>query len=136
LAAAAALGIVMAHYGRPQFDSLMILSRLTEGFGFSLAGSTQSAYNDIDNVLLSHYGMNISNGLYTMAYRIVDIATIPITALDLAALLRYSRQSQKGVNRVVRLSLRLAKRATLLGIIMLSCFFRITTYTVHRQHWI
>jgi O-antigen/teichoic acid export membrane protein len=123
LAAAAASGIVMASYGRPQLDSRIILSRLTEGFGFSLAGSTQSAYNDIDKALLSHYGMNIANGLYTMAYRVVDIATIPITALDTAALPRFFRQSQKGVNSVVSISVRLAKRAALLGIIMSSCLF-------------
>jgi O-antigen/teichoic acid export membrane protein len=123
LAAAAATGIVMARYGRPQFDSSIILSRLTEGFGFSLAGSTQSAYNDIDKALLSHYGMNIANGLYTMAYRIVDIATIPVTALDNAALPRYFRQSREGVKSVVSLSVRLAKRAALLGIIMSCCLF-------------
>jgi O-antigen/teichoic acid export membrane protein len=123
LAAVAASVIVMASYGRPQLDSRIILSRLTEGFGFSLAGSTQSAYNDIDKALLSHYGMNIANGLYTMAYRVVDIATIPITALDSAALPRYFRQSQKGVKCVVSISVKLAKRAALLGIIMSSCLF-------------
>jgi O-antigen/teichoic acid export membrane protein len=123
LAAAAASGIVMERYGRPQFDSRIILSRLTEGFGYSLAGATQSAYNDIDKTLLSHYGMNIANGLYAMAYRVVDIATIPITALDTAALPRYFRQSQKGVNSLVGLSVRLAKRAALLGIIMSCCLF-------------
>jgi O-antigen/teichoic acid export membrane protein len=123
LAATAASGIVMARYGRPQFDSRIILSRLTEGFGFSFAGSTQSAYNDIDKALLSHYGMNIANGLYTMAYRVVDIATIPITALDMAALPRYFRQSREGVESVVGISVRLAKRAAFLGIIMSSCLF-------------
>jgi O-antigen/teichoic acid export membrane protein len=123
LAAAAASGIVVMRYGRPQLDSRIILSRLTEGFGFSLAGSTQSAYNDIDKALLSHYGMNIANGLYTMAYRVVDIATIPITALDTAALPRYFRQSQKGVKSVVGISVRLARRAALLGIIMSGSLF-------------
>lgn len=123
LAAAAASVFVMARYGRPQFDSRIIRSKLTEGFGFSLAGSTQSAYNDIDKALLSHYGMNIANGLYTMAYRVVDIATIPVTALDNAALPRYFRQSREGVKSVVSLSVRLAKRAALLGIIMSACLF-------------
>ena len=123
LAAAAASGIVVMRYGRPQLDSRIILSRLTEGFGFSLAGSTQSAYNDIDKALLSHFGMNIANGLYTMAYRVVDIATIPITALDTAALPRYFRQSQKGVKSVVGISVRLARRAALLGIIMSGSLF-------------
>ncbi len=123
LAATAASGIVMARFGRPQFDARIILLRLSEGFGFSLAGSTQSAYNDIDKALLSHYGMNIANGIYTMAYRVVDIATIPITALDTAALPRYFRQSQKEVRSLAGISVRLAKRAAFLGIIMSSCLF-------------
>jgi len=47
-----------------------------EGIGYSFASSTTSIYNDIDKTMLSHYGMNFANGVYTMAYRIIDIATM------------------------------------------------------------
>lgn len=123
LAALVASAIVLARYGRPRFVPRLLLARLGEGLNFSLAGSTQSAYNDIDKTMLSHYGMNVANGIYSMAYRLVDLATIPVTALDAAALPRYFRQSRQGAASVVGLSVRLAWRAALLGILMSGCMF-------------
>ena len=123
LAALAGSAIVIARYGRPRFVSRLLLTHLSEGLNFSFAGSTQSAYNDIDKTMLSHYGMNVANGIYTMAYRIVDIATIPVTALDAAALPRYFRQSTQGAASVVGLSVRLAWRAALIGVLMSGCMF-------------
>jgi O-antigen/teichoic acid export membrane protein len=123
VAAISASMIVMARYGSPQFSPRILLLRLSEGLGFSFCGSSQSTYNDLDKTMLSHYGMNIANGLYTMAYRIVDVANIPITALDAAALPRYFRQSKEGIANVTSLAVRLAKRAALLGIVMSCCLF-------------
>jgi O-antigen/teichoic acid export membrane protein len=123
LSAIVASAIVTAHYGYPQFSHRIFFSKLGEGFSFSLAGSTQSAYNDIDKAMLSHYGMNVANGIYTMAYRIVDVSTVPVTALDAAALPRYFRRRREGARNVANLSVRLAKRAALLGIIMSACMF-------------
>ncbi|MGA9069057.1 MAG: flippase [Terracidiphilus sp.] len=123
LSALVASAIVMMRYGGPKFAPRIFFSRFGEGFGFSLAGSTQSAYNDIDKTMLSHYGMNVANGIYTMAYRIVDVSTVPVTALDAAALPRFFRQSQEGPRAVASLSVRLAKRAALLGITMSACMF-------------
>jgi len=123
LSAIVASAAVTTHYGHPHFGTRIFFSRLGEGFGFSLAGSTQSAYNDIDKAMLSHYGMNVANGIYTMAYRIVDVATVPVNSLDAAALPRFFRQSRENANSVASLSIRLAKRAALLGIIMSVCMF-------------
>ena len=101
----------------------LLVARLGEGLNFSFAGSTQSAYNDIDKAMLSHYGMNVANGIYTMAYRIVNIATIPVSALDAAALPRYFRRSQQGAHAVKNLSFRLAWRAASSGLLMSGCMF-------------
>jgi len=123
LAAVAGCTIVILRYGAPAFSLRLLLSRLGEGLNFSVAGSTQSVYNDIDKTMLSHYGMNIANGIYTMAYRIVDVATIPISALDAAALPRYMRQSSQGAATVRNLSIRLAGRAALVGLLAAVCMF-------------
>jgi len=123
LAAITGAVIVTKRFGRPQFSLRVLRSKLAEGLGFSLGGSAQSIYNDIDKTMLSHYGMNLQNGIYTMAYRIVDIATIPIAALDSAAMPRYFRQTREGLESVVLLSIRLAKRAALFGMIMSACLF-------------
>lgn len=118
LSAVTASAMVMAKYGRPQFVPCIFLSKLSEGFGFSLAGSTQSSYNDFDKTMMSHYGMNVANGIYTMAYRIVDLSTVPVNALDVAALPRFFRKSGEGAYSVASLSVRLAIRAALLGLFM------------------
>lgn len=123
LAAIVGSVIILARYGRPRFMPRLLFARLGEGLNFSLGGSTQSAYNDIDKAMLSHYGMNVANGIYTLAYRIVNLATIPVTALDAAALPRYFRQNQQGASAVHHLSARLAWRAVLVGLLMSGCMF-------------
>ncbi|MGA2351633.1 MAG: flippase [Terracidiphilus sp.] len=123
LAAVVATTLITARFGLPRLSLSLFASRLGEGLNFSFASSTQSIYNDVDKTMLSHYGMNMANGIYTMAYRIVDVATIPISSLDSAALPRFFRQSRDGSSSVVRLSVQLAGRAALLGIISAICLF-------------
>lgn len=123
LAALIGFAVVMALYGRPRFQPRLLLRRLGEGLNFSLAGSSQFAYNDIDKVMLSHFGMNVANGIYTMAYRIVDFATVPVTALDSAALPRYFRKSHEDAATVRQLALRLAWRAAIVGAITAGCMY-------------
>ena len=123
VAALIASAVVMVLYGRPRFQALLLLKRLREGLNFSLAGSSQFAYNDIDKVMLSHYGMNLANGIYTMAYRIVNFTTVPVTALDSAALPRYFRKSHEGIAAVRGLSVRLAWRAALIGVLAAGLMF-------------
>lgn len=115
--------IVTVRFGRPRFASTIFHSKAIEGFSYSLGGSSQSVYNDIDKTLLSHYGMNVQNGIYTMAYRVIDMATMPVTAMDSAALPRYFRKSSEGLANVRALSFRLAKRAAFLGLLLSSCTY-------------
>lgn len=122
-AALVASAIVTARLGAPILSPKLLLSRAGEGFGFSLSGSSQSAYNDIDKAMLSHYGMNVANGIYTMAYRIVDLATIPVNSLDAAVLPRFCRDGQDRPREVASLSFKLATRSALFGIVIAVCLF-------------
>lgn len=123
LAAIAGVALVTKRYGRPRFSPRVSVAKFGEGFNFSIASSTQSVYNDIDKTLLSHYGMNVANGIYTIAYRVVDIATIPILALDAAVLPRFFRQQHGSVQDIRKLSRRLTKRAALLGLAAAALMF-------------
>jgi O-antigen/teichoic acid export membrane protein len=122
-AAIAGTAIVTMQFGRPKFMPRLFVERFGEGFNFSFAGSTQSVYNDIDKTMLSHYGMNVANGLYTMAYRIVDIAALPVSAVDSAVLPRFFRQGVENPESVAGLSTRLARRAALLGLAIAAAMF-------------
>jgi O-antigen/teichoic acid export membrane protein len=111
ISAIVAVVIVTIQFGRPQFSPRLFIKHGVEGLGYSFASSTASIYNDIDKTMLSHYGMNLANGIYTMAYRVIDIATIPIVAIRDAALPRLFQRGHSGIAPAAELSYRLLKRA-------------------------
>jgi len=115
LAACITLVTVTVSYGRPRFDAKLFARRAPEGLGFAVAMSTSSLYNDLDKTMLSHYGMNQANGIYSMAYRIVEIATIPIFSIRDAAMPRFFRFGRAGIAASADLSNRLMRRTLSLG---------------------
>jgi O-antigen/teichoic acid export membrane protein len=118
-----AISAVTISFGRPQFDPKLLLRRGLEGLGYSFASSTVSVYNDVDKTMLSHYGMNAANGIYSMAYRIVDVATVPIYSIREAALPRLFKQGRAGISESSLLSYRLLKRALPLSLLSSVCMF-------------
>ena len=71
------------------FPPRLLFKNAAEGLGFSFASSTTSVYNDLDKAMLSRYGMMAANGVYSMAYKVVDISCVPIRSLHSAALPRF-----------------------------------------------
>jgi O-antigen/teichoic acid export membrane protein len=114
--AAVAFGIVTRFFGLPSFSPSLLVKRAAEGFVFAISGSTTAVYNDIDKVVLSHFGMNRANGIYSMAYRVVNIGTMPITAIVSAAFPSFFREGVKGIAATVPMARRLLKRTALLGV--------------------
>jgi O-antigen/teichoic acid export membrane protein len=117
LAAVATVVTITARFGRPRFEPKLFVKRGAEGFGFAVAMSTASIYNDLDKTMLSHYGMNQANGIYSMAYRIVDIATIPILSIRDAAMPRFFKLGRQGIAASADLSNRLLRRTLSLGVL-------------------
>ena len=97
LTAYASVLVVTVRFGRPNFSFDQVRRNLLEGFGYSFASSTATAYNDIDKTMLSYYGLNTANGIYSMAYRIMNVATIPILAIREAAMPRFFRSGLGGI---------------------------------------
>jgi O-antigen/teichoic acid export membrane protein len=108
---ALAVGNVTVRFGWPKFEARIFRKHIAEGFGYSFAGSTTVLYNDVDKTMLSHYGMNLANGIYTMAYRVVDLASIPISAINAASITQFFHRGRSGVAPAAELSNRLLKRA-------------------------
>jgi O-antigen/teichoic acid export membrane protein len=114
-AAIAAVGTVSKQFGRPLFRPRLFVKLLPEALQFSISGSTTSLYNDLDKTMLSHYGMNVQNAIYTVAYRVVDIATMPVRSIMTAASPRFFREGAKGVDRTLSLAGTILKRTAVLG---------------------
>jgi O-antigen/teichoic acid export membrane protein len=66
--------------------------------------------------MLSHYGMNAANGIYTLAYRAIDIATMPLNSLVNAALPEFFRKCAGGLPSVAAFAARLWKRSLMMAI--------------------
>ena len=103
--------------GRMRFKPDLFVRHFGEGVGFSVAGSTQAVYNDVDKMMLSHYGMTAANGIYSFAYRVVDFATIPVNAIDSAILPRYFVLNGEGRSAVLRLARKAIPLAMLSGLL-------------------
>jgi O-antigen/teichoic acid export membrane protein len=116
LSACVAFATVTRFFGLPSFSPSLWLRRSGEGFVYAISGSTTTVYNDIDKVVLSHFGMNRANGIYSMAYRAVNIGNMPIASFAGAAFPRFFREGAKGISATVPLARSLLKRTAVLGI--------------------
>jgi len=118
-----AIMLVTKLYGKPEFSARLIRWRTGEGFVFALSSSTAGIYNNVDKAMLGHYGMNAANGVYAMAYRVVDICTIPITAIHAAAFPRFFRKGIGGIRSTTSFALQILKRtAPLAGLLAVAMF--------------
>jgi O-antigen/teichoic acid export membrane protein len=123
VAAATALVLVTRFYGKPAFSASLLRRRAGEGFVFALSYSAGSVYDNVDKAMLGHYGMNAANGIYTMAYRVIDVACVPFGSVQGAAAPRFFRKGVEGVRSTTTFAVRIIKRtvpvALLTTVIML-----------------
>ena len=118
LAACIAVAIVTRSFGLPLFSPSLLVKRAAEGFVFAISGSTTVVYNDVDKVVLAHFGMDRANGIYSMAYRVVNIGAMPIQSIVGAALPRFFREGVKGIAATVPMARALLRRTAVLGILV------------------
>jgi O-antigen/teichoic acid export membrane protein len=117
MAALFAVTAVSFNFGAPEFSLGLFGRRAADGFIYSVSASTTTIYNDIDKVLLGHFGMNAANGIYTMAYRVVNICTMPMVSIYSAAFPKFFRLGTEGMRSTVPYARRLLKRTSLLGVL-------------------
>ena len=109
-AACSAVALVIRRFGKPVFSLRLLRRRIAEGLVFAVSDSTTGIYNNFDKAMLGHYGMNAANGIYTMAYRVVDVCTVPMGSIHAAAFPRFFRKGILGVQETTGYALRILKR--------------------------
>jgi O-antigen/teichoic acid export membrane protein len=87
--------VVTVQLGAPRFRRFRA-GDLSEGLSFSVSGSSISIYNDIDKTFLVSLGETHAAGIYSAAYRVVDVATTPIYSVYAAAAPRFFRVGAQG----------------------------------------
>ncbi|MET3721613.1 oligosaccharide flippase family protein [Arthrobacter sp. UYEF21] len=86
-----------------------------EGLLFSVAMSSQNVYNDIDKAMLARLDSVGAAGVYSAAFRIIDMAYAPIRSISAAAYPLYFREGEGGLASALRLTRRIAPAVLIVG---------------------
>ena len=108
-----AVGLVHRRLVHPKFAPARIKAELIEGSYFAVALSAQSIYNDIDKTMLTRLATLSAAGVYAAAYRLIDVAFIPVRSLLYAAYPEFFRKGSSGVNASAQFAKRLLRGAAI-----------------------
>ncbi|QOT16038.1 lipopolysaccharide biosynthesis protein [Paenarthrobacter sp. YJN-5] len=113
--AMAAVLVTTLKLGRAKAGFQLRWSDVREGMLFSIAGSAQNVYNDIDKAMLGRLSSVTSAGLYSAAYRVIDMAYAPIRAVAAAAYPHFFREGERGLYAAMHLTRKIAPLVLGLG---------------------
>jgi len=117
-AAAAGIAIFMVNrmLGKPRFSVKIFSREMIEGFYFSVSLSAQNIYNDIDKTMLSRLSTLGATGIYSAAYRFIDISFLPVRSLLWASNVRFFQHGANSLRAAVGYSLKLLPWAAVYSI--------------------
>src|ERR1700686_336308 len=107
VAAVIAVCWITFKFGRPRLALCCIRRECLEGMYFSISFAAQTINNDIDKVMGARLASLEAAGIYAAAYRLIDVAFIPIRALLNAAYAGFFRRGAAGLRESVRYGRRL-----------------------------
>jgi O-antigen/teichoic acid export membrane protein len=97
LSAMVALMWVNLKLGPPKLNLSRMRSEYKEGIYFALSNSASTSNNDIDKTMVARLSTLEATGIYGAAYRLIDVAFIPVKALLNAAYPGYFRNGANGI---------------------------------------
>jgi O-antigen/teichoic acid export membrane protein len=118
-----AVTLVTRYYGKPSLSLRLLRQRTGEGFVYALSSSSAGIYNSFDKAMLGHYGMNAANGIYSMAYRVIDLCMIPIDSIHNAAFPRFFQKGVGGVQSTRAYARRILRITAPIGLLLGACLF-------------
>lgn len=110
--------LVNLELGYPIFDKQIIFSEIKEGIYFSISVSSLNIYNDIDKTMLTKLSTLEAAGIYSAAYRIVDVSVIPIRSLLYASYASYFKNGLNGIRGTLTFTSKLLPIAAAYGIVI------------------
>lgn len=113
VSAAIPIWLVYRELGRPDLTERWSRSEAVEGFYFAVGLSAQNIYNDIDKTFLTRLASLSAAGTYGAAYRMVDIAFIPVRSLLFSSYAKFFQHGAMGVRAGARFAVRLVPVAVL-----------------------
>jgi O-antigen/teichoic acid export membrane protein len=110
LAAVVAVTWATCSLGTPKLALRRLRSEGVEGIYFSFSSSAQMAHNDLDKTMVARLATLEAAGIYAAAYRLIDVAFIPVRALLNAAYPGFFRTGAEGLQASLRYGRRLLTR--------------------------
>jgi O-antigen/teichoic acid export membrane protein len=117
IGAGVAVLLVNRELGAPEFHVRDLGSELREGAFFATILSAQSTTNDIDKAMLARLGTLNATGVYAAAYRLVDLAFLPVGSLLVATYARFFQHGVQGVHATTRYARRLLSLGACYGLL-------------------
>jgi O-antigen/teichoic acid export membrane protein len=116
-AISASIGVLLVcnSLGTPKLALSKIKPEITEGFYFSVGLSAQTIYNDIDKTMLARLATLEATGIYAAAYRLIDVAFVPVRSLLAAAYAKFFQHGVTGIGGSIKLAKRLLPFAGIYG---------------------
>jgi O-antigen/teichoic acid export membrane protein len=102
LAALIAVAWATFSLGKPRLALHRIRAEVAEGFNFSVGQSAATIYNDIDKTMVARLATLEAAGVYAAAYRLIDVAFVPVRALLTATLPGFYRTGAGGLQATMR----------------------------------
>lgn len=117
-AISALIAVFLVHrlLGKPKLAVSRIKPEIAEGFYFSIGLSAQTIYNDIDKTMLARLASLQATGIYASAYRLIDVAFVPVRSLLAAAYAKFFQHGTSGIAGTVDFSKRLLPLAGVYGV--------------------
>lgn len=91
------VGVVIWKLGAPRLALARMRKELIEGFYFGAGLSAQTIYNDIDKTMMASLSTLDATGIYGAAYRVIDVAFVPVRSVLHAAYASFFRNGQRGI---------------------------------------
>jgi O-antigen/teichoic acid export membrane protein len=104
-----AILITRRRFGQGRSDLGQFRREWREGILFSISLASQSVYNDIDKAMLARLSTLEATGIYTAAYRVVEMAFTPMRAMLSAAYPRFFQHGTEGILSTSEFARRLAR---------------------------
>lgn len=120
-ATAAIVSILLVHkmIGLPSKPNLSkIKSNLNQGIYFSIGASADVVNSSIDKTMLTSLDTANSTGLYAAAYRLIEVAYLPLLSIFSSTYAKFFERGQNGISGSFGFAKRLVPIAIIYGIIV------------------
>jgi O-antigen/teichoic acid export membrane protein len=132
LSTATALWLTSRELGRPLIRFNFTVQDVRDGFYFATGISAQNIYNDIDKVMLGRLVPALSaTGIYSAAYRVIDVVLVPIRSIGQAAYPKFFKHGARGVRSSTRVAQQLLPPAVGYGTVAAILMFLVAPLLPH-----